>query len=52
MAYKAEQIEHGSLKKMVSQKMRKLLKKSRRKKMRSIEKEEKPADNKFNGWAI
>jgi len=52
MAYKAEQIEKGPLKKMISQKQRKVLKKAKRKQMRNVDKESIPEDSKFEGWAI
>lgn len=52
MAKRAEQIENGGLKKMVSSEQRKILKKSKRKKMRNVKKDEIPKDNKYDGWAV
>ena len=52
MAKRAEQIENGALKKMVTPKQRKVLKKSKRKKMRNVKKEEVPVDNRYDGWAM
>jgi hypothetical protein len=52
MAFKAEQIENGALKKMVSQKLRKLLKKAKHKKLRNTKSGEVPDNNHYEGWAI
>jgi hypothetical protein len=50
MSFKAEQIEKGALRKMVSQKQKKFLKKSKTKRMRNTKTDEKPDNNKYEGW--
>jgi hypothetical protein len=52
MAYKNEQIEKGALKRMVSPESKKLLKKAKRKKMRTTKEDEKPKGNHYEGWAV
>jgi hypothetical protein len=52
MAYNADQIEDGPLKKMISRKQRKALKKSKVKKIRKTPVDEVPMNNRYNGWAI
>jgi len=47
MAYKAEQIESGALRKLVSQKQRKAHKKAKRKKTRNNKLKNVPAKNKY-----
>jgi hypothetical protein len=52
MANNAEQIEKGSLRRMVSQKQKKILKKTKHKKLRKVKIDEVPSDNKYDGWII
>jgi hypothetical protein len=52
MAKRAEQIENGDLKKMVSPKQRKILKKTKHKKLRKVKIDEVPLNNKYDGWAV
>jgi|WetSurMetagenome_2_1015567.scaffolds.fasta_scaffold430316_2 hypothetical protein len=52
MANRAEQIEKGALRRMVSQKQKKILKKTKNKKIRKVKIDEVPADNRYNGWII
>jgi hypothetical protein len=52
MAERAEQIENGELKKMVSPKQKKILKKSKHKKLRKTKIEEVPRNNRYDGWAV
>jgi hypothetical protein len=51
MAYKAEQIEKGGMRWMMTQKTKKHLKKAKQKQMRSVKKEEVPDKSKYEGWA-
>ena len=52
MGLKAEQIEDGALKVMVTPKQRKFLKKSRNKKIRKTKIENEPLPKKYDGWAV
>jgi len=52
MGLKAEQIEDGALKAMVTPKQRKFLKKSRNKKIRKTKIENEPLPKKYDGWAV
>lgn len=52
MSYKAEQIEKGALRKLVSKEYRKALKKAKKKKTRKIKVEGVPARSKYNGWSV
>jgi hypothetical protein len=52
MAYKAEQIEKGSLRKYMTQEMKKHLKKAKKKRMRNVRTEIVPDKNKYEGWAL
>jgi hypothetical protein len=52
MSNRAEQIENGELKKMVSRKQRKILKKNKRKKLRKVKIDDVPGNNKYNGWVV
>ncbi len=52
MSYKAEQIEKGVLKKLVSKEYRKALKKAKKKKIRQIKIKDVPARSKYDGWSI
>jgi hypothetical protein len=52
MSYKAEQIESGALRKLISQKQRKALKKAKKKKTRETKIEDVPVRSKYDGWSI
>lgn len=52
MAYKAEQIEKGALKKLVSKQYRKALKKAKKRKTRKTKIESVPARSKYDGWSV
>jgi hypothetical protein len=52
MGLKAEQIDDGVMKVMVTPKQRKFLKKSRNKKIRRTEIEKEPLPKKYDGWAV
>jgi hypothetical protein len=52
MTEKAEQIENGALKMMVSTKSRQVLKKSKRKKMSIVKLDETTQNNRRDGWTV
>ena len=53
MSYKAEQIEKGTLRKLVSKEYKKALKKAKKKKTRKIKVENNvPARSKYDGWSV
>ena len=51
MANKAEQIEKGGMRRMMTQKIKKHLKKAKQKQMRSVKPDEIPDRSKYEGWA-
>jgi hypothetical protein len=52
MSYKAEQIEKGALRKLVSKEYRKALKRAKKKKTRKTKIEVVPTRSKYDGWSI
>ena len=51
MSYGAEQIEKGGMRYMMTQKIKKFLKKAKQRKMRRVSVDEVPDKNKYQGWA-